>query len=550
MEHQGYSYGHDLLQTGALLEPVLDRWAPEWRERSDDIGAVARLASTRVLDVAWHVDRDAAPQLVPVDVRGERLERVRISPALEELLGELAPIGAWPFGGGSWSQWLAGISLVPDAGITCILCITAQVAQAIDKYAPEHAARWMEPLASGGAWGATWMTEVQGGTDLGASTTIAEQVGDRWQLSGEKYFCSGAGLCDVAIVTARPPDAAPGARGTALFLVERSRPDGTLNWRVRRLKDKPATRAVPSGEVALEGSDACLVGDAAQGIYQTLENLTISRLANAAGACALLRAAQVEACLRARDRTIFGQRLVDQPLMRRDLLGLALRSAGSLVLTFRAAAAYEHARDDRPPFGQDYQLARFWSHLAKLRTAEHAVEGTRDAMEVFGGIGFVDDFAIARLNREAQVTAIWEGPANVQSLDLLESMGRSAAHEGFVQEVGQMLASAGSEAAARAAARLDALLAGIAEAGPEEAQWQAKTCARALADIAQVALLHDMARATGDDRWSRWADAYWLGFGEHGELPLTAASEPELWDVMAAVPAPPAAAGATGTPAG
>ena len=185
------------------------------------------------------------------------------------------------------------------------------------------------------------MTETQGGSDLGANQTVARQVGEAWRLDGEdKYFASNAGLADLAIVTARPQGAPPGPKGIALFLVPRLDGDGRLNFHVRRLKRKSATRAVPTGEVEFHDSLAYLVGRAELGIYYTMENLTVSRLANAVGAMGLARKAHLEALFRVPEAALaFGQPLVEHPLVRYDLTDLAVRTAGGLALAFHAIRA-------------------------------------------------------------------------------------------------------------------------------------------------------------------------------------------------------------------
>lgn len=380
------------------------------------------------------------------DLDGQRIDRVRLSPAQEALNRELAAINRAPYQGGSWHLHFALGYLLADPGLYCIQTITNATVYAIHKYAPQLA-RWKEELLAGRAFGATWMTEVQGGSDLGANQVRAVPEGAVWRLWGDKYFSSGAGLTDYAIVSARPEGAPAGPKGVALFLVPRLDSQGRLNYRVRRLKDKLATRAVPSGEVEFEGAEAHLVGRAEEGIYYILETLTLSRLANACGAMGLARKAQLEALFRVRSRRAFGKKLEEHPLIRRDLTDLAVRIAGGLALTFRAVAAWEAAWQETPPYSPRYHYARLLAHLAKARTAEHGTYCTQLGMELFGGVGFVEDFAIARLAREALITPIWEGPANVQALDTLEVLFRKGAAEPFLAEFAAKLEAVGGEEA-------------------------------------------------------------------------------------------------------
>src|SRR5258708_19803085 len=134
-----------------------------------------------------------------------------------------------------------------DPGICCPYTVSLGTAVPLAKYgSAELQARFLPQLSrkDDSLWqGATWMTEIKGGSDLGGAVeTIARPAGDAWRLSGEKYFASNAGA-ELAVVAARPEGASAGVRGLALFLVPRYRKDGELNYFVRRLKDKIATRS-------------------------------------------------------------------------------------------------------------------------------------------------------------------------------------------------------------------------------------------------------------------------------------------------------------------
>ena len=411
------------------------------------------------------------------------------------------------------------------------MIVTNQTAYAIYKYAPEHAG-WLEKLLSGQSWGATWMTETQGGSDLGANKTIALAEGAAWRLYGEdKYFASNAGLADLAIVTARPQGAPAGPKGLALFLVPRLDDAGQLNYRVRRFKRKSATRAVPSGEVELNGSVAHLVGQAELGIYYTLENLTVSRLANAVGAMGLARKAHLEALFRSQARHTFGEKLEAHPLVRLDLTDMAVRTAGGLALAFHAIQHFDQAWTEHPPYTAAYHYARFLSHLAKNRTADHAAAVTQLAMELFGGLGFLEDFAVSRLHREALVTAIWEGASNIQALDLLEAMHKKGAHELFLEEIIPLLEHAGTSAAGLARREIEQTLDLLGRLAAPEAQWHAKHALARLADAAQVALLYALAE-TGGERYARLAELYAAHFLAGENYPDWALRDEQIWRLI------------------
>lgn len=528
MEYQSYIYGknHWLLEPD--LKPLLKRYWKDYSQKEDQLIRFGELAGGRAYEMADYIDRAALPELIMFDLDGNRIDRVRLDPAHLQLLKDLAFINRAPYEGGSWHEHFTLGYLLADAGLYCSLIVTNQTAYAIYKYLPEQKA-WIEPLLTGKAWGATWMTELQGGSDLGANLTVARHDSHGWRLEGDnKYFASNAGLADVAITTARPENAPPGPKGIALFLVPRLDSQGHLNYRVRRLKQKSATRAVPTGEIEFHNSQAYLIGEAGLGIYYTMENLTVSRLANAAGAMGLARKAHLEALARVQCRTAFGSPLIEHPLIRRDLTDLAVRTAGGLALLFRAIQAFDLSWRETPPYTPQYHYARFLSHLAKNRTAEHAAFATQLAMELFGGVGFLDDFAISRLHRESLVTLIWEGGSNIQALDLLESMQKKGAHHRFLEEMDDLLEAAGTPAARLAREKADKALTNLAGLKPQEAQWYAKDLLSTLADIAQVALLYQLA-ADGNERYARLAELYTEHFLNLQPYPAWALNDEQIW---------------------
>jgi alkylation response protein AidB-like acyl-CoA dehydrogenase len=525
MRFESYAYDKNHFQMDPDLVPVLN-WSsvdPEgWGERLRKVGEIG---GGRAYLTAAHVDREAQPRLVMHDLDGKRVDRVELCPEHASLLQELAFINRPPYEGCRWQEHFAYGYLIADPGLYCSLIVTNQTIYALQKYAPALS-EWIEPLLSGERWGATWMTETQGGSDLGANETTAQKDGAVWRLQGtEKYFASNAGLADAALVTARPEGAREGPKGLALFLVPRLDRGKELNYFIRRLKSKSGTRAVPTAEVELHHSEAYLIGEAEQGIYYTLETLTVSRLANAIGAVGLARKAQYEAVLRSIHREAFGAALNEHPLLRQDLTDIAVRTTGSLVLAFHGIKLFDEAWQAKPPYTSDYHYARFFSHLIKNRTAEHAAHVTQLAMEIFGGLGFMDECPLPRLHREALVTAIWEGTSNIQALDMLEVMQKKGAHEMFLD------AFSGREKNAlwdRALGSIRSGLSGLEGKSPAEAQWGAKDLLRSLADAATVMLLVDLAEEAGEI-YAKIADLYAARFLDQKEYPAWALEEPKIW---------------------
>jgi len=405
------------------------------------------------------VDRAGTPALIAHDRLGRPVDRIAFPAEYRRLLlrGYAEGVVARAFDEDSLlpGYCIGYVTSFHDAGLYCPYTVSLATAVAVHKYAPDALRDAVLPRLTRrneGVWqGATWMTEAGGGSDLGANVaTCARRDGERWRLEGDKYFASNAGA-ETAIVAARPEGAAAGVRGLALFLLLREDDDGALNYRIRRLKDKIATRSVPTGEIALGGSEAWLLGAADTGIYLIMEALNVSRVANSIAAAALLQRALAEAVRFASERRAFGRAVVDQPLFRRqtDAWWTSLREC--FALAWAAADELDVVWRERPPYSERYHRFRLLAHLAKLHTAEQAVQCAKWSMEAHGGNGAVADFGVERLLREAMILSIWEGTPHRQMLDGLEVMQRQQAHEGLIEWLGE---PAGADTQRAAIARL------------------------------------------------------------------------------------------------
>jgi len=326
-----------------------------------------------------------------------------------------------------------------DPGLACPYTVSLSTACPLSKYGDaETKARFLPRMLQrdDSVWqGATWMTEIKGGSDLGSAVeTVAQRDGNSWRLTGDKYFSSNAGA-ELAVAAARPEGAPKNVRGLSLFLVPRRAEDGQLNYRIRRLKDKIATRSVPTGEIEFRHSEAWLLGQADQGIYLILEVLNLSRVANSVGSVALAQRAIADAYSYAKQRIAFGKPIIEHALLRHQfearLQGLREASA----LAWEAVRLLDKVWQEKPPYSDSYHLFRLVAHLAKYWTAEFAVQTAKWAMEVYAGIGTLQEFRVERWLREAMILAIWEGTSHRQMLDGLEVMQRKKAHRLLFQHL-------------------------------------------------------------------------------------------------------------------
>lgn len=281
--------------------------------------------------------------------------------------------------------------------------------------------------------GGQFMTEKEGGSDVGTLTTRAVQEGDHWRLTGEKWFCSNADA-KVVMLLARPEGAGPGTRGVGLFLMPRFLDDGVQNhYRIVRLKDKLGTRSMASGEIKLDGAIAYAVGKLDRGFVQMAEMVNSSRLSNGVKSTALMRRAWHDAITVARGRVVFGQRIIDLPLARRQLMKIMLPTEQALSMSFLTADALDRAEAG----SQDAAaLLRILTPTLKFRATRDARKVCGDAMEMRGGIGYIEEFVTPRLLRDAHLGSIWEGTGNIVAIDALKrAVGRHGADNALAADL-------------------------------------------------------------------------------------------------------------------
>jgi acyl-CoA dehydrogenase len=309
-----------------------------------------------------------------------------------------------------------------EFGLGCPINVTDGCAKLLNNFGSEQLkARYLDGLTqtdmSKLTQGGQFMTEKEGGSDVGTLTSAAVQDGDHWRLTGEKWFCSNADA-EVVMLLARPEGAGPGTRGVGLFLMPRRLEDGSQNhYRIVRLKDKLGTRSMASGEIKLEGAIAYAVGKLDRGFVQMAEMVNSSRLSNGVKSTALMRRAHHDAMTVAKNRVVFGQRIIDLPLARRQLMKIALATEQALSMSFMTADALDRAEAG----SQDAAaLLRILTPTLKFRATRDARKVCGDALEMRGGIGYIEEFATARLLRDAHLGSIWEGTGNIVAIDALK----------------------------------------------------------------------------------------------------------------------------------
>ena len=425
--------GYDLFEADPVLGEALGREGAGWA--AEQVRALGVLAGSPEA-IAWGEAADATPPVLRTHDRyGRRVDEVEFHPAWHRLLGTAVANGlhAAPWRDprpGAQVARAAGFYLWTqvEAGHGCPVSMTYAAVPAL-RATPELAEVWEPKLtalayqpelapvaAKAGALCGMAMTEKQGGSDVRANTTTARPAGSdgRWLLSGHKWFCS-APMSDAFLVLAQAPV------GLSCFLVPRVLPDGARNrFHLQRLKDKLGNRANASAEVELDEAVGWPVGEPGRGLAAILEMVNHTRLDCIVGSAALMRQAVAQATHHAAHRSAFGRRLADQPLMTNVLADLAVESEAATMLAMRVAGAFDRAPGDPA----EAALRRLATAVAKYWVCKRAPAVAAEALECLGGNGYVEESGMPRLYREAPLNSIWEGAANINSLDVLRVLAR------------------------------------------------------------------------------------------------------------------------------
>ncbi|MEX3015846.1 acyl-CoA dehydrogenase family protein [Gymnodinialimonas hymeniacidonis] len=382
------------------------------------------LGTAQMAEAARQANRQS-PELRLFDAGGRRLDEVRFHPAYHDFLhlGLGSGYASGPWTGGSHLTHAAMVYLHSqvEPGTCCPMTMTYAAVPALrgvgvlgDLWASKLSKPLYDPSiapldAKAGVTLGMAMTEKQGGSDVRANTTSAARTADGWRLTGHKWFCS-APMSDGFLTLAQAPG------GLTCFLVPRWLEGGRNAIHILRLKDKLGNRSNASAEIEYHGALAESNGDEGDGIRTILQMVHHTRLDTATAPAGLMRAALGHAHHWVSHRTAFQKRLIDQPLMRSVLADLVLDWEGATALAFRVAGAF----DDPTQAG----FARIGVALAKFLNNKLAGRVISEAMEVMGGMGYVEDTPLPMLYREAPLNSIWEGSGNVICLDIRRSLAR------------------------------------------------------------------------------------------------------------------------------
>jgi acyl-CoA dehydrogenase len=392
----------------------------------------AQLVSGRWNELACEASRtENLPRIAKYDRVGNATEKIEFCPQTIALRREIAEFGVLTRAQTNVHRFAIVYLLAHngEGSVNCGLSCTDGLVRAVEARGSEflrkhYLPRMLSietPLA-----GAQFVTEISGGSDVGAIETAAKPNADgTWAITGEKWFCSNPD--EYFLVAARPEGATRGTAELAVFLVPRVLPDGRLNRiSFRRLKNKLGTQSLPTAEMDFQGATGYVIGAAREG-FKTLMNyvINVSRIHNAANACGFLHRAFLEARNYAHQRVTFGSALIDYPMIQETLVGMLEKLWRYRLLTFKTAAMVD-AQGLVPDDADQAMWQRFLINLAKYRTGATLTTSIHDAILILGANGIVEDFTVLpRLLRDAMIIETWEGPHNTLCLQIMRDAARS-----------------------------------------------------------------------------------------------------------------------------
>ncbi|MFF6792657.1 acyl-CoA dehydrogenase family protein [Streptomyces filamentosus] len=352
------------------------------------------------------VAREVAPHVVAWD-RAEEVDRGIVKKlGAVGFLGLTIPEEYGGSGGDHLSYCLVTEELGRgDSSVRGIVSVSlGLVAKTLASWGTEEQKRaWLPRLASGDALGCFGLTEPGTGSDAGALTTRAVRDGDDYVIDGSKMFITNGTWADLVLLFART-GGAPGHKGISAFLVPADTPGLTR----RAVHGKLGLRGQATAELTLEGARvpaSAMLGPEGKGFSVAMSALAKGRMSVAAGCVGIAQAALDAAVRYAGEREQFGRPIASYQLVQELLSDIAVDVDAARLLTWRVADLIDR--------GQDFATA---ASQAKLYASEAAVRCANNALQVFGGYGYIDEYPVGKLLRDARVMTLYEGTSQIQKL--------------------------------------------------------------------------------------------------------------------------------------
>jgi len=369
-------------------------------------GTVREWATSRLLPLAAEMDRSG-----------------RYPPELLRELGEMGLMGVFipeAYGGGgmdavSCCTVIEEIARAEAALAAVVSVNNSLVCYPIFAFGTEHQKRmYLTELARGRKVGCYCLTEPTAGSDAASLQTTARDAGDHWVLNGTKIFVTNGVEADVLIVYARS-DAGSGSGGISAFIAEH----GDAGLAVGKVEHKLGIRASSTCEIVLEDCrlpKGRLLGERSKGFHIALATLDGGRIGIAAQALGIARAAMEDAVAYAKERRQFGRPIAEFQATQWKIADMATRIQAGRLLTYRAAWIRDQGRRHTKE-----------ASVAKLFASETAMWAATQAVQIYGGYGYIQDYPVERHFRDAKITEIYEGTSEVQRMVIARQLlGTSA----------------------------------------------------------------------------------------------------------------------------
>jgi len=383
------------------MAPVTESTPPTYRLTEEQTllrDAVRTLADERV-----------APRAAEIDRSGEFPQDLRELLAAQDILALPFPVAHGGLGGDLLTVCLA-VEQISRACATTGLILAVQELASLPLLiagTDEQQARWIPRLASGEQLIAFALTEAEAGSDVAAIRTRATRDGDDYVITGSKRFISQGSVADLITVFAvtNPDPAAERHERLSCFIVEVPTP----GFEVTRIEHKMGMRGSPTAELAFDGvrvPAANRIGAEGDGFGLAMKTFDRSRPGIAAQAVGIAQGALEVATAYAQDRKQFGKRIGDLQMVAAMLADMDAATEGARQLLYKACTEIEAGSPD----------ASRWSAMCKLVAGDTAMRVTTDAVQVLGGYGYIDEFPVERMMRDAKLTQLYEGTQQIQRL--------------------------------------------------------------------------------------------------------------------------------------
>jgi alkylation response protein AidB-like acyl-CoA dehydrogenase len=416
-----------------------DEYVKTWREVFEQMGEVA---GTVIAPNA----RQVAKQDLTIDANGD----VVFPSAIQSNLDSLAALGfaatgiPSKFGGmaAPLALELAAVEIIYRACPSTLLnvCWFSSVARVIESFCTEEQKERVIPRIASGEWsGSMGLTEPDAGSDLGAIRTYGElQPDGKWKLYGTKRFISN-GCSEVGLVLAKGKKGAEGLGALNMYLCLRHKDDGSQNYKVTKLEEKPGLHGSATCELAFDGSVAELIGEEGKGFHYMLHLMNEARVAVALQGIGVSEAVYRLAADYCNERKAWGRPLAQHELVAEKLLDMEVELKASRSLCYQGAYAaavvlmasrklkQEHdslSEEERTEIEElrhtNERRLRRWTPLMKYWQAEAAVRHARTCMQLHGGYGYTTEYLPEWWMRESLIIPVYEGTSQIQALMALK----------------------------------------------------------------------------------------------------------------------------------